>query len=170
MYIQSMYFSACCNAQMGIKMIFDAVTNLRRYKGIYTNLDIAINYLLEHDLSKIDIGQYDIVNKNVYMNVTNSKLQVEKESFFELHQRYLDLHIDILGRERVLFAQYLEENLVKQYDKETDYALMRGKANVSCELDQEHFLICMLREPHLPCIKIDNEEYVKKAVLKIAID
>lgn len=151
-------------------MIFDAKKNLIRYKGLYHNLDIAIGYLLSNDISAMVNGRYDISGDEVYMNVVESKLQEETECCFEVHEKYLDLHIDIIGREKILFARNDAEHIAKEYDAVADYALLNGNANASCDLDEEHFAICMLGEPHMPCLRLNKDTYVKKAIIKIHIN
>lgn len=41
-------------------MIYDHLLNLTHYKDINPNLDLAIDYLLSHDLRNLDIGTYHI--------------------------------------------------------------------------------------------------------------
>lgn len=151
-------------------MIFDSVDNLYKYKGIYHNLDIAIDYVLSNNILQMDVGRYDISGNDIYMNVTQNNLQKESDCIFEVHQKYLDLHIEIDGREKIKFASYCDDgSIVREYDEMNDYALLKAIGNASCDLDNKHFAICMLGEPHMPCLKLDDDTYVKKAVLKILV-
>ena len=41
-------------------MFFDQLENLPRYQGVHKNIDTAIEYLMTHDLSSLDLGRYDV--------------------------------------------------------------------------------------------------------------
>lgn len=47
-------------------MIFDELENLAHYKGIYENLDCAIDYLLTYDLNDCELGRYEIDGENPF--------------------------------------------------------------------------------------------------------
>jgi len=150
-------------------MIYDSLKNIATYKGLYKNLDIAIDYLLANDLSQLQEGQHSILGEDIYVNIVQSKLIDEEEGVYELHQQYLDLHINFGCPEIIRFAKYKEEDVTKQYDSDGDYALLRGDSNSMCVLDEESFVVCMLGEPHMPCVKVDEKDFVKKAIIKIRV-
>lgn len=156
--------------EWGITMIFDTMDNLILYKGIYHNLDMAIDYLSANNISIMETGRHDIMGDAIYMNVMETKLQEEAESCFEVHYQYIDLHIDINGKEKIEFAECSDMSIIKEYDEKADYALANGRTNASCDLDQKHFVICIPGEPHMPCLKLNDDVSIRKAVLKIRIN
>lgn len=52
-------------------MIYDHLLNLTHYKDINPNLDLAIDYLLSHDLRNLDIGTYHISPEVILMVQSN---------------------------------------------------------------------------------------------------
>lgn len=149
-------------------MIYGKTDDLNTYKGIHPNLDKAIEYIQTHDLKQLSPGRTVIDSDNVYINVMDASLIKENEGIYEAHRQYLDLHIDIDGTEKVLFCDHVTENITKVYSKEDDYELLNGVKTSECCLDSNHYAICMLKEPHKPCVS-DNSGKIRKAVFKIKI-
>ena len=137
-------------------MIYDSLDNVGQYKGLFRNLDTVIEYLLSNSLEELPIGKTEIDGDYLFVNVVNNKLSKFEDSMFELHKRYLDMHINIVGCEEVLFTNYDESKINKKYDESEDYALQSGEVTARCKIDNKHFVICMLNEPHMPCIGIED--------------
>lgn len=150
-------------------MIYDTLENLPKYKGLYDNLDKAIDYLMSNDLHQLQAGRYDILGNDIYVNVVETVLQTEENCMYELHQQYLDLHINLNDMEMVQFAEYIDSNITKPYEEEGDYALLTGDKRASCLVDEKHFVICMLGEPHMPCVKVNECTDIKKAIVKVRV-
>lgn len=79
-------------------MIYDHLLNLTHYKDINPNLDLAIDYLLSHDLRNLDIGTYHI-SPEVILMVQSNQLSESFDHIFEYHKKYLDIHYVIEGHE-----------------------------------------------------------------------
>lgn len=151
-------------------MIFGQKEDLVLYKGLHANLDKAVDYILDHDLSTLPPGKTLIDADELYVNVINGSLSDAVSSPYELHHSYLDLHIDITGQERVLFCNRVAANVTKPYTKENDCELLTGESNADVVIDCEHFVICMPGEPHLPCISPNQTKApITKAVFKIRV-
>lgn len=148
-------------------MIYDEIANLNKYIQINKYIDDVIVFLSNNNLNELSLGKHEIIGDQVYVNIVESNLLEEQETVYELHHSYLDLHLDIDGEELIQFTPYCMENVQKEYDAEGDYELLTGKANLQCVLDNQHFSICMLGEPHMPCVKIGEKKTIKKAIFKI---
>lgn len=151
-------------------MIYDALDNLSLYKSMYSYLDVVIDFLDKNELGNLKTGRYEILNDKVYVNIVESVLQDEMDMFYEMHRQYLDLHIDIVGSELIKFADYNEMNIVKEYDRENDYCMLKGDSISSCVLNKRHFLLCMIGEPHMPCLRYGTNTKIKKAIFKILVN
>ncbi len=149
-------------------MIYDTINNISQYKGLYPNLDIAIDYILSGDLSSLPLGRNEIKDNEIYINVIETATVDAKDTAYEFHKKYLDIHIDIEGEEKIQITN--EGTVTKEYNVDEDYALMDGEPGVVCNLDKEHFIICMLDEPHMPCVQFENSEPLKKAIVKIMVN
>ena len=150
-------------------MIFDHLSNIEAYRGIYANLDAAIDFIKGNGLQTLKKGKNIIRGEDIFANVIDGKLTDEEEGVYELHHHYLDLHIDIEGAEKVLFTDYVKANETHAYSEDGDYALLTGNATGECLLDKNHFVICMIGEPHKPCVRCENLTTNVKAIFKIKV-
>ena len=46
-------------------MIYNKLKNIDLYKGLYPNLDIAIDYIKKGEYTSLPLGKHDIVGKDV---------------------------------------------------------------------------------------------------------
>lgn len=149
-------------------MIFDRIKNVKRYKGISKWLDIALDFLETTDLESLPLGRTEIAGDKVFVNVMEANAIDEAEAKFEIHKRYMDIQIDIIGRERLLIG--LEETEeVDPYNPATDFGTVACRDSVSCTLGKDRFIICMQEEPHMPSIETGEDRYLKKCVVKVAV-
>lgn len=150
-------------------MIFDSISNLNKYKGLYRNLDYVIEYIMSNNLEQLICGRNEILGNDIYVNVVNTETKKISECVYELHRQYMDLHIDIDGEEQIAFCDRKEEEIISEYDEKGDYELLQGDLNSMCHVDNMHFVLCMVNEPHMPCIDVRNKMNIKKAIFKILV-
>lgn len=146
-------------------MIFDKTEKADRYLGISKNLDCALHYLMEHDLSALENGTHEIDGKNVFINVMDAVTNPDQERDYEFHIRYYDIQIDLEGAEDVLFGTRYDEITVP-YKEDIGFGKCRCEARV--HLSPGRFVICEPQEAHLPGISPDGrEQNIRKAVIKV---
>lgn len=150
-------------------MIFGTIDDLEKYKGLHSNLDKAIEFIQTKDIAQLPVGKTEIYDEQVFVNIMEADLVNEDSGIYEAHRRYLDLHVDIEGSERLLICNRTNSGVIKAYSEEDDYELMEGHKTCECTLDNNHFAICMLTEPHKPCVSDENGK-IHKAVFKILFD
>ena len=151
-------------------MIFDSLSNIEVYKGLYANLDEAVDFIKNGGLSKLKAGKNIIRGEDIYANIVEGKLIDEKDGVYETHRHYLDLHIDIKGNEKILFTDHAKENETRPYSEDGDYALQTGDATAECLPDENHFAICMIGEPHKPCVRRrPSDTTLLKVIFKIKV-
>lgn len=149
-------------------MIFDTLENIEKYKGIYNNLDTVIDFIKDGKIKSLISGKNLINGEDIYANCNmEAKTVNEADGVYEMHKKYLDLHIDLEGSEKILFTVYSKEKEINSYVEEGDYVLLNGNKNVECLLDKNHFVICMTQEPHMPCVRVDNKDSISKVIFKI---
>lgn len=151
-------------------MIYDSISNIDLYKGIHKNLDTTIDYIKKCDFTKLKAGKIEICEDEIYANVVKGHLINVNEGQYEVHHCYLDIHIDILGSEKICYTDYIKEKEIEKYNKKEDFALLMGEMVAECVIDQDHFAICMVGEPHMPCVKneLDQNE-VYKIIFKVKV-
>lgn len=147
-------------------MIFDKIKNAERYLGISSNLDKALHYMMDTDLTSLEDGKHVIDGENVFVNVMHAATQAEKEEY-EFHEKYYDIQIDLEGAEDVRFATEYQE-ITKPYKEEADIGFGTCSCEALCHLGEGKFVICEPTEPHLPGVAAGGrEEQIRKAVIKV---
>ena len=107
-------------------MIFDKIENVGRYVGISENLDKALHYLANNDLSLLQDGKTIIDGDNVFVNAMQATTNPDTEREYEFHEEYYDIQIDIKGTEEVWFGTEYQQ-LTQPYQKERDIGRRRDK-------------------------------------------
>ena len=148
-------------------MIYDNLSNLKKYHGMSPCLDRAIAYLSGADLTALPTGRTDVSDADVFINhfsyTTGPKTA---ESLFEGHEQYLDLHIILRGNERIAFAPVTDLHQKERLEDE-DTALYAGEARYTLPLRTGMFVIVAPGEGHLPRLTDKATCLVDKLVCKI---
>ena len=153
-------------------MIYDRLDRLDQYSDCLYNLDKVLEFIKTHDLSALPKGRNEIDGENVFVNIVDTNTIPFEEGVFEYHKQYLDLHIDIVGEEYVVYTELNANNvfITSEYKEEGDYSLMKGPECYRCKVDREHLTICFPDEPHMPCVLTTKEGMIRKAIFKIRVN
>lgn len=148
-------------------MIFDKIENAGRYLGISENLDKAIHFLLENDLTSLPEGKTFIDGDKVFVNVMQAVTNPDAEREYEFHKKYYDIQIDLEGEEKVRFGTGYRK-ITKEYDAGSDIGFGQCDSEAECSLSPGRFVICEPQEPHQPGGAAgENAEQIRKAVVKV---
>ena len=150
-------------------MIYDVIKNVGKYRGQSIWLDKAISFLETTDLNSLPIGRTEIEKDKVFVNVMEAEAREEDELKFELHKKYMDIQIDIEGSENIKVG-FDVKNIVEVYKEEIDLEFVDCTEVITCSLGKERFIICMADEPHKPGIATGDNTYLKKCVVKVAVN
>ncbi len=151
-------------------MIFDKICNIKNYKGINKNLDIAIDSIARREYIKGISGKNLVQEEEVFFNVQNYITKNQEECFFETHKDYLDIQLVMFGEEKIGVTEIEKLKLDKEYDKERDLETQKGEPEIVFEMNENNFLILFPGEPHMPGIKNNENIEIKKIVYKIKMD
>ncbi len=150
-------------------MIYDVIKNIGKYRGQSIWLDKAISFLETTDLNSLPIGRTEIEKDKVFVNVMEANAREEDELQFEIHKKYMDIQIDIEGSENIKIG-FDVNNVFQSYKEEIDFGAVDCTESISCRLGNERFIICMPDEPHKPGIATSDNTYLKKCVVKVAVN
>lgn len=150
-------------------MIYDELVNIKKYRGISKNLDTAIRFITNTELSSLPLGRTEIDNDRVFINVMLAEGAERENLHYEAHHNYIDIQIDIEGTEWVDMG-YGRIKLVTAYDEQRDISFHEAEHFVPCRLGKDMFIICMNYEPHKPGIVLPGEKLKKKCVIKVLQD
>ena len=149
-------------------MIFDTLKNIKNYMGLSENLDKAIISITKGEYINAPAGRKDIDGDEVYFNVQEDVvLKDTADTCFETHRKYIDIQLIIEGEED--FGYAAKETLVPRnnYDSERDLELLDGELETRFTMKGDRFILFFTDEPHMPCLKSEKSEVVRKAVYKI---
>lgn len=114
-------------------------------------------------------GRYELQD-GLFVNVESYKTQLRRERKFEAHEKYIDVQYMISGRELITTCPIEELECIDPYDEERDIAFYKNDLKgVDNLLVAGNFLIFLPGEAHMPCICVNQQENVRKAVIKIPV-
>lgn len=151
----------------GDLVIYDAIGNIHRYKGIHPNLDTAIGFIETQNLKDLPLGKTEIDGKYVFCSVMEVDTKDEEEVSFEIHQNYMDIQIDITEKERLHLGKLPYE--VLEFSKENDFGTVKTKKNNITFLEEGFFVCYFPKEAHQPTLSVieGEKKKVKKCVFKV---
>lgn len=150
-------------------MIVGKLKDIANYKGIQTNLDAAIDYILLNSWRKAVLGKTEIDHEIIYMNRFDYSCQNVESLDFEAHKNYIDIHLLVEGNEYLYVGDVTNLQIKTAYDSLTDSIVLDGEAESKIRMSEDNFAICFPEDAHMPKIK-DKAEYVKKAVIKVKLE
>jgi len=149
-------------------MILAKNVNARDYMGIHPNLDLALERINEEFLSGLGTERVDIVPGEVWCTKFTYETIPDDESFFEAHEKFLDIHLMLDGCERVEVAP---PAALEQYEAQpqNDFYAYRGEGHYKMTLTPGDFVVVFPADAHKIKMQINGPETVTKAVFKIKV-
>lgn len=148
-------------------MIYDKLKNIDLYKGLYPNLDLAIDYIKTGNYTTLPVGKHEISGKDVYVSVIEIEGKDVSTTPFEIHKKYLDIHVDITGCELIETGGTGKET---SFDPDRDFGIVECENANSSYMTPDDFYICMLDEPHKPaCAAPGKDKMIKKCIFKVLV-
>ena len=149
-------------------MILAKNTTAGDYRGIHPNLDLALERINEEFFSRLGYERVDIVPGECWCTKFTYDTIPDEESFFEAHEKFLDIHIMLEGRERVEISSPAELTVFRA-EPENDFWGYRGEGRVKLTIGPGEFLAVWPDDAHKIKMMVDHPETVTKAVFKIKI-
>ena len=134
---------------------------------------IAFDYLenISSDFLDIKDGECikEIIVEDIFVLKQAYYTKDRKDCFFEAHKKYIDIQFIVKGEEYMDVCDLDSLEVINEYVEKTDFAHYEGKKDgISKLLIRENCLaIFYPSDAHQPCVKVDNEELIYKAVIKI---
>ncbi|HFI0345396.1 TPA: YhcH/YjgK/YiaL family protein [Streptococcus suis] len=150
-------------------MIYDHIENVRHYKGLHPNLDLALAVLEKGDFREQELGKYEVAGQNVYYFLQENTLSEEFKEEFEYHRSYADIHFVISGQEQISYGCRLVGEGA-EFDQAGDIGFVPSEKWVDCLLDGNYFAIFLPGEVHQPNQWAGDDKTVHKCVFKVLLD
>ena len=149
-------------------MIIAKNNTAQYYKGIHKNLDTALELINDEFFASLGSERVDIIPGEVWCTAFEYDTITDEESFFEAHEKFLDIHIMLSGSERVEIASPKALEVFRS-EEENDFWGYRGKGDYSLILAPGSFLVVFPDDAHKIKMQIGKSERVRKAVFKVKI-
>ena len=149
-------------------MILAKNVNAADYRGIHPNLDLALDHIREEFLSSLGTDRVDLIPGEVWCTKFTYETITDDESFFEAHEKFLDIHLMLDGSERVEVAP---PSALECFERvpENDFYAYRGEGDYKMVLSPGDFLVVFPADAHKIKMQLDGPETVTKAVFKVRI-
>ncbi|MGL5000088.1 MAG: YhcH/YjgK/YiaL family protein [Cetobacterium sp.] len=147
-------------------MIYDTISNIKRYKGLNENLDIVIDKIINNEI-EVKLGRYEIKAEEIFYNVSSYITEEVAVKDFETHEVYIDLQIVLSGEEFIGYTNIDKLDVVEGYNKKEDYEKQDGIVDTFFKMENGYFLIIFPEEAHMPGLDFTTSETIKKIVFKI---
>jgi biofilm protein TabA len=142
----------------------------KQYQANKAYWDKAIAFLYTTNLDTLSVGKHLIDGENVFVAVSEGPSKEYDKTGWESHRNYLDIHLMLVGKERIGMMDTTSAEVTNPYDAAKDVANyhpnIKGNYYVA---DTNTLLIFFPQDAHRPSIHVDGYDKVKKLVIKIKI-
>ena len=138
------------------------------YKGIHPNLDVALAHITPQFLASLGTERVDIIPGEVWCTKFTYETITAEESFFEAHEKFLDIHMMLSGSERVEIAAPADLEMFRS-EPENDFWGYHGQGRHHLVLSPGDFLVVWPEDAHKIKMQVGASQSVTKAVFKIKI-
>lgn len=150
-------------------MIFGNIKNIGDLKNYPPILEKALRYLSENDFTKISSGIYEIIGREMFVQVIDLETDAIENKLPEVHINYLDIHFLAKGIEKIGFSIDCDLNKIsKNYDKNRDILFYEDCHSESfINMIEGNFAIFFPNDVHRPGCTGKEKSIIKKVVIKI---
>lgn len=120
--------------------------------------------------TKVDECNKIVLDENCFV-LEQSYITKDKENcLFESHKKYIDIQYMFEGDEIMEVENVNNLEVSSAYDEKLDYAKhFQSATSSSLKIKETEMAIFYPNDAHMPCIKIDENKKIIKAVFKILV-
>lgn len=155
-------------------MIFDNLKNAHNYFNLSQEIKTGLEFLMNTNLKTLPCGIHEISGDKIFIII--QEYETKSNFIFEAHRKFIDIQFIISDKEKLGFCEISNCKESQGYNPERDIEFFN---QTDCKKDanfiiarEGDFLIFFPHDAHCPSLqpsKLSNPNYVKKAVVKIAI-
>ena len=149
-------------------MIINKLSNAEQYYSVSKRIEIALKYLKNTDLAKLEPGKYEIDGKNVLAVVSEYETKDIEKGKWEAHKNHIDIQFVVSGREKIGYTHINEMKPDSEYNEVKDVIFLKGEGDMLL-VNEGTFAIFAPEDAHMPGINVEDSQHVKKVVVKIVV-
>jgi YhcH/YjgK/YiaL family protein len=150
-------------------MITDSLQHIETYSSVNSGLKLAAQFLETHDCKALAPGKYEIDGERVYALVQHYQTKPKENGLWEAHRTYLDVQYMAEGSEMLGYVPINQTEVTHPYEEAEDYALFAASGDFFT-LREGHFALFAPHDVHMPGIRHETGQSVKKIVIKVLIE
>lgn len=148
-------------------MIYDKIDNLETYARISEDIRLGLEWLRDVN-PDIEKGVYEL-SPRVKAIVSEYTTKEVNENGYEAHRKFIDIQYLLKGTEKNCCLPIEKLKETKPYKEEIDATFyMAERPSQEMTLGDGYFAIYYPQDGHMPGLRVDKLEKVKKVVVKIA--
>lgn len=132
--------------------------------------DQMFRFLQSSDLANLPLGKQELDGSHLYISVDAYTSKDKEQTRYESHRQYIDVQYLISGQELMGLATADKVEVSEPYNEEKDVAKYIYDGGDYILANPSNFLVFFPGDIHRPCIKVQENEPVKKIVVKILIE
>lgn len=149
-------------------MVIGNINHSRRYEGLHPAFAKVFEYVKTHNLLHAELGKITLEGDDVFIINSEPECLTKEAQVLEYHQKYLDIHILLTGKETIGWKNLSDCKVEKQaFDVENDYGLYQDAPTTYVTLHPNEFAIVYPEDAHAPII---GEGKIRKLVVKIKVN
>ncbi|MCG9698212.1 YhcH/YjgK/YiaL family protein [Shewanella sp. Isolate11] len=153
-------------------MIVDSLNNISLYTHLSPRIAQALQHLADTDFSQLEVGNYELDGKNIFVIVNDYQTKPREVEPFEVHRRYIDVQYVVSGEEEFGYLPFADQTPSKPYHDKHDYAEFDYEANKAeaafIPLKAGMFALFFPQDMHMPGTSATPQS-VRKVVIKVKI-
>lgn len=132
-------------------------------------VDAAINLVKQQDISSLPVGRYELADGSYFM-VQEYITKKEHHCKLESHRKYIDVQWVLKGKEKIRTYSVDKLDPETAYDFEKDVRFWKPVDNMmDIQLCDGGYVVLYPNDAHMPCIMVDEQNIVRKIVIKIKV-
>ena len=148
-------------------MIFGDLKHSNRYENLHRDFKKAFEYIKTTNWIEMNFGKIELDGENLFIIYSNPECLSKQNQVLEYHQKYLDIHILLEGKETIGWKSLDNcSELKKSFCSIDDYGLYSDKPTTYVTLYPNEFAIIYPEDAHAPII---GEGKIRKLVVKIKV-
>jgi YhcH/YjgK/YiaL family protein len=150
-------------------MIHDSLQHCALYAGLNPMFKKAFDYLKKTDLNTLAFGKHIIEGEDLFVIFQEYESKDPSACKMENHRKYIDIQYMFSGEELIGISTFNGQVPTEEYDETKEVAFYKNEYTSQLKLEQGQFAIFFPHDLHMPCIKAEKAQTVKKAVFKVRV-
>ena len=149
-------------------MVIDSLNNLEMYSSLNSRFAKVVEYIKSNDWTSLPEGKYEILGKEIILNINERSLKTKDQAALEVHDQYIDIQILISGEDESFGWSERKACSSPRGEMDTvkDILFFDDKPQMYFSLTKNQMVIFFPEDAHAPLV---GDGKVKKAIFKILV-